>query len=108
MPVGERGEGLSGGQRQAIAVARALLLSPNIVILDEPTSSMDTRTEDAFKKRFEKVLSHQTLVLITHRASLLSMVDRLIVLAHGRVVADGPRPQVLDALAGGRVTSSRS
>lgn len=107
LPVGERGEGLSGGQRQAIAVARALLLNPNIVILDEPTSSMDTRTEEAFKNRFLKVLSHQTLVLITHRASLLSMIDRLIVLDGGRVVAEGPRQAVLDALAGGRVTAPK-
>lgn len=107
LPVGERGEGLSGGQRQAIAVARALLLNPNIVILDEPTSSMDTRTEDAFKSQFADVLDHQTLILITHRASLLSMVDRLIVLDGGRVVADGPRQSVLDALAGGRVAAPK-
>ena len=107
LPVGERGEGLSGGQRQAIAVARALLLNPNIVILDEPTSSMDTRTEEAFKSQFASVLDHQTLILITHRASLLSMVDRLIVLDGGRVVADGPRQSVLDALAGGRVATPK-
>ncbi len=67
---------------------------------------MDTRTEEAFKKRFEKVLTHQTLLLITHRASLLNLVDRLIVLDGGRVVADGPRQSVLDALAGGRVAAS--
>ncbi len=108
LPVGERGEGLSGGQRQAIAVARALLLNPNIVILDEPTSSMDTRTEEAFKTRFENILSHQTLVLITHRASLLTLIDRLLVLDGGRVVADGPREAVLEALAGGRVTAPKS
>jgi ATP-binding cassette subfamily C protein LapB len=107
LPVGERGEGLSGGQRQAIALARAILLNPNIVILDEPTSSMDTRTEEAFRSRFQNVLAHQTLVLITHRASLLNMVDRLIVLDAGRVVADGPRETVLEALAGGRVTTKR-
>ena len=108
LPVGERGEGLSGGQRQAIALARAILLNPNIVILDEPTSSMDTRTEEAFRSRFQNVLTHQTLVLITHRASLLTMVDRLIVLDAGRVVADGPREAVLEALAGGRVTTKRT
>jgi ATP-binding cassette subfamily C protein LapB len=108
LPVGERGEGLSGGQRQAIALARAILLNPNIVILDEPTSSMDTRTEEAFRSRFQSVLTHQTLVLITHRASLLTMIDRLIVLDAGRVVADGPREAVLEALAGGRVTTKRT
>ncbi len=105
LPVGERGEGLSGGQRQAIAVARAILLNPNIIILDEPTSSMDTRTEEGFKKRFQAILGPQTLILITHRASLLTMVDRLIVLDDGRVVADGPRQAVLDALAGGRIAA---
>ena len=70
-------------------------------------SSMDTRTEEAFKSQFANVLDHQTLILITHRASLLSMVDRLIVLDGGRVVADGPRQAVLDALAGGRVAAPK-
>jgi ATP-binding cassette subfamily C protein LapB len=103
MPIGERGEGLSGGQRQSVAIARALLQDPRLIILDESTSSMDTRGEAAFKSRLTEILDGRTLVLITHRASLLGMVDRLVVLDNGRVVADGPREDVMNALAGGKL-----
>ncbi|MEZ5863137.1 MAG: type I secretion system permease/ATPase [Geminicoccaceae bacterium] len=103
MPVGERGELLSGGQRQAIALARALLLDPPILILDEPTSAMDNGAESRFKTRLGEELAGRTLLLVTHRASLLGLVDRLIVLDGGRVVADGPRDQVLKALAAGQI-----
>ena len=89
--VGERGEALSGGQRQAVAIARALLLEPPILVLDEPTSFMDNAAESRFKARLAAELDGRTLVLITHRISLLTLVDRLIVLDAGRVVADGPR-----------------
>lgn len=107
MLIGERGEGLSGGQRQAVAIARALLQNPTLIMLDESTSSMDTRGEAAFKARLTEILPGRTLILITHRASLLSMVDRLIVLDRGRVVADGPRQQVIDALAGGKLQATK-
>jgi ATP-binding cassette subfamily C protein LapB len=103
MPVGERGELLSGGQRQAIALARALLLDPPILILDEPTSAMDNGAESRFKTRLGEELAGRTLLLVTHRASLLGLVDRLIVLDGGRLVADGPRDQVLKALAAGQI-----
>ena len=103
LPVGERGEALSGGQRQAIAIARAELLSPPILVLDEPSSAMDNRSEELFKARLAPQLEGRTLVLITHRASLLALVDRLIVMDQGRVVADGPKDQVLAALAGRRL-----
>ena len=89
--VGERGERLSGGQRQAVAVARALLLDPPILVLDEPSSAMDNGAEGRLKQRLEQILPGKTLLLVTHRASLLSLVDRLIVLDGGRVVADGPQ-----------------
>jgi ATP-binding cassette, subfamily C, bacterial LapB len=101
--VGERGEALSGGQRQAVAVARALLLDPPILVLDEPTSAMDNGAEGRLKARLGEVLDGRTLVLVTHRASLLSLVDRLIVLDGGVVVTDGPKDQVLKALASGQV-----
>lgn len=104
LQIGERGEGLSGGQRQAIAIARALIHDPPLLIFDEPTSSMDTRGEDALKTRLGEILTDRTLILVTHRASLLSLVDRLIVFDGGRIVADGPRQGVIDALAGGKVT----
>jgi ATP-binding cassette subfamily C protein LapB len=106
MPVGERGAALSGGQRQSVAVARAMLLKPAIYILDEPTNAMDNSTEEAFKDRFAKQLSSNTLILVTHRASLLTLVDRLIVLDGGHIVADGPKQQVLDALKQGQIKVS--
>ena len=106
MVVGERGEALSGGQRQAMAIARALLLEPPILVLDEPTSFMDNAAESRFKARLAAELGGRTLLLITHRASLLSLVDRLIVLDAGRVVADGPREEVLRLLADGQPRGS--
>jgi ATP-binding cassette, subfamily C, bacterial LapB len=101
--VGERGESLSGGQRQAVAVARALLLDPPILVLDEPTSAMDNGAENRLKQRLAQILAGKTLVLVTHRASVLSLVDRLIVLDGGKVVADGVKDEVLKALAAGRI-----
>jgi len=103
LQVGERGMSLSGGQRQAVVVARALVLDPPIVVLDEPTSHMDNSTEAAMKERLEPVLAGKTVVLITHRSSMLSLVDRLIVLDRGKVVADGPKDEVVQALKGGRI-----
>ncbi|SOZ10797.1 type I secretion system permease/ATPase [Cupriavidus taiwanensis] len=98
--LGERGEGLSGGQRQAIAIARAELLQPPVLLLDEPSSAMDNRSEEQFKARLAAALAERTLLLVTHRGSLLSLVDRLIVMDQGRIVADGPKAEVLNALAG--------
>lgn len=108
MPVGERGEGLSGGQRQAIAIARALLLDPAILLLDEPSNSMDNTTEEQLKQRLGEVVKDKTLILVTHRASLLSFVDRLIVLDDGKLIADGPKEDVLEALKQGRLRPVRS
>ncbi len=104
--IGERGEGLSGGQRQAIALARALLLDPPILILDEPTSAMDPGSENRFKARLGQVIKDKTVLLITHRASMLPLVDRLIVMGDGKVLADGPRDQVLNSLKDGEIRSS--
>ena len=106
LPVGERGSALSGGQRQSIAVARALLLSPPIYIMDEPTNSMDNSTEEAFKQSFTKLLSTQTLILVTHKSSLLTLVDRLIVMDGSIIVADGPKAKVLEALKQGQIKVS--
>ncbi|MEZ0247125.1 MAG: type I secretion system permease/ATPase [Methylophilaceae bacterium] len=103
MPVGERGEGLSGGQRQSIAVARALLLDPVMMILDEPSNSLDNRSEENLKARLGQHLEGKTLLLVTHRASMLSLVNRLIVVDGGRIIADGPKEQVLEALSGGKL-----
>jgi ATP-binding cassette subfamily C protein LapB len=106
LQVGERGQALSGGQRQAIALARALIHDPTIMILDEPTSSMDNRSEEQFKAKLQRILADKTLILITHRASLLSLVDRLIVVDAGRVVADGSKDKVLGALSSGKIRTA--
>jgi len=106
MPTGENGRYLSGGQRQSVAVARALLLNPPILVLDEPTSSMDNSTENTFKTRLGEIVPGKTLLLVTHRNSMLSLVDRLIVLDRGKVVADGPKAGVLDALMKGRIRAN--
>jgi ATP-binding cassette subfamily C protein LapB len=101
--VGERGERLSGGQRQAIALARAFVRDPSIALLDEPTSAMDQGTEEMIKRRLAHALNGKSLVLITHRPSLLNLVDRLIVLDRGRVIADGPRDTVIKSLMQGQL-----
>lgn len=101
--VGERGEMLSGGQRQSVAIARALLLDPPILVLDEPTSAMDNGAENRFVQRVGRELVGRTLLLVTHRASLLVLVERLIVMDGGRIVADGPKEKVLKALAAGQI-----
>ncbi|TCS98257.1 ATP-binding cassette subfamily C protein LapB [Tepidimonas ignava] len=103
MVVGERGESLSGGQRQGVAIARALVHDPTILLMDEPTASMDHSTEETVKARLKQHLAGKTLVLVTHRTSLLDLVDRLIVLDAGRVVADGPKDLVVQALREGRI-----
>lgn len=107
MLIGERGESLSGGQRQAVAIARAILNDPPILLLDEPTASMDHQSEDRIKQYFKKLAEHKTMLLITHRMSLLELVDRIIVLDQGRIVADGPKQQVIEALQQGRIAQAR-
>lgn len=101
--VGERGQQLSGGQRQTVLLARALLLDPQILLLDEPTSAMDNTSEEVLRSRLHTWTQGKTLVLITHRSSMLSLVDRLVVLDNGHIVADGPKEAVIDALRKGRV-----
>jgi ATP-binding cassette subfamily C protein LapB len=107
MQVGERGMSLSGGQRQAVTLARALLLDPPVLLMDEPTSSMDNTSEDAIKKALAPVISNKTLLMVTHRASLLSLVDRLIIVDNGRIIADGPKENVMSALKKGQIHANR-
>ncbi len=103
MLVGERGESLSGGQRQGVSIARAVINDPAVLLLDEPTSSMDHSSEEDIKRRLADFSKGRTLVLISHRTSLLELVDRIIVMDAGRVVADGPKEQVVQALRQGRI-----
>ncbi|MFO7648265.1 MULTISPECIES: type I secretion system permease/ATPase [Halomonas] len=103
LQVGERGQALSGGQRQAVAIARALVHDPRILLLDEPTSSMDHASEEAFKANLKEYAHGKTVIVVTHRTSLLSLVDRIIVIDAGKVVADGPRDKVVEALRKGQI-----
>jgi len=103
MAIGERGESLSGGQRQAVGIARAVLNDSPILLLDEPSSAMDHQSEDLLKARLRRFTTGKTVVLVTHRTALLDLVDRLIVLDNGQIMADGPKSQVVEALQGGRI-----
>ena len=103
MLIGERGESLSGGQRQEVAIARAVLMEPPVLIFDEPTSAMDFTTENGFKERLKRYAAHKTVVIVTHRTSLIDLATRIIVVDSGRIVADGPREQVVEALQSGRI-----
>ena len=96
--VGERGDRLSGGQRQLVAIGRALLARPRLLLLDEPSSMIDPATEQKLIARL-RALTDTTIVLVTHRMAMLALIDRLIVMDRGRVVADGPRDEVLKALS---------
>ena len=96
--VGERGDRLSGGQRQIVAIARALLTRPRLLLLDEPSSMIDPGNEQKLISRLRS-LGDTTIVLVTHRMAMLALVDRLVVMDRGRVVADGRRDDVLRALS---------
>ena len=103
LQVGERGQALSGGQRQAVAIARALVHDPQILLLDEPTSAMDHASEEVFKASLKAYAHGKTMVVVTHRTSLLSLVHRIVVIDAGKVVADGPRDKVVEALRKGQI-----
>ena len=107
LKVGERGAGLSGGQRQAIALARSLLHKPNILLLDEPSNSMDNASEEHLRAQLEHFIEGRTMLLVTHKVSLLGLVDRIIVVDGGHIVADGPKDTVLEALRQGRLQVRR-
>ncbi|MGF1770682.1 type I secretion system permease/ATPase [Vibrio wakamikoensis] len=104
--VGEGGLLLSGGQRQAVAIARAFLARPPILIMDEPTSSMDNRSELHIKTQLKQLKESETLLLITHKTSMLDVVDRVIVMEKGTIIADGPKAQVLSDLRQGKVKAA--
>jgi len=100
LAVGEMGGLLSGGQRQLVALARCLVTRPQILLMDEPTSSMDAQSEMAFLRQLKEAAGTRTLVMVTHRPAVLELVDRVVVVDQGRIVLDGPKAQVLAALSG--------
>jgi ATP-binding cassette subfamily C protein LapB len=102
LPVGEGGSLLSGGQRQLVALARCLVTRPRILLMDEPTSSMDAQSEVAFLRQLRQAAQECTLVMVTHRPAVLELVARIVVVDAGRVVMDGPKDQVLAALSGAK------
>lgn len=108
MQVGERGQQLSGGQKQMVALARALINDPPILLFDEPTASLDFSAENQFSRNLKQIIQGKTLITITHRTSLLNLVERIIVFDKGRLVADGPKDQVLEALRHGQVGKNAS
>jgi len=103
MLVSERGDSLSGGQRKSVGLARAVIHDPPILLMDEPTGSMDHSTEAHVQKKLEAFAKGRTAIIVTHRTSLLEMVDRILVIDSAKIVADGPRQSVIDALRQGRI-----
>ncbi|ARC93878.1 ABC transporter [Vibrio coralliilyticus] len=104
--VGEGGLLLSGGQRQAVTIARAFLGRPPVLLMDEPTSAMDNRSEMHIKQQLAQLKPSETLILITHKTSMLDVVDRVIVMEKGCVIADGPKTEVLNSLKQGKVRAA--
>lgn len=99
--VGERGENLSGGQRQAIAIARALLYDPPILLLDEPTASIDPGSERRLYTHLKEIIKGKTILLVTHKSAVLGLVDKLILMDRGKIIANGPRDEVIAKLQSG-------
>jgi len=106
LQVGEGGGNLSVGQRHLVAMARAIVHDPSILILDEPTTGLDIGLEKALVNKMAQIVEEKTLLVITHRFTALDLVDRVIVLSDGKIVADGPKDKVLAALQGKKVAKS--
>lgn len=105
--VGEGGKALSRGQRQAVALARAILNDPQILLLDEPTASLDARAEKLFMQSMAQTSKDRTLLLITHKMDLLKLVDRILVFDKGHLVADGPKSVILEQLKKGTLNVAK-
>jgi ATP-binding cassette subfamily C protein LapB len=100
MRIEEAGANLSGGERQAVTIARALVHDPDVLIFDEPTSAMDNHTERRFKERLKSMIEDKTMILVTHKTSMLDLVDRIVVMDRGKIIADGPRDEIFMQLTG--------
>jgi ATP-binding cassette subfamily C protein LapB len=106
MPLGRGGDGISGGQKQCVALARLLLKNHKVVMMDEPTNGLDNRTEQTVLHNMRNMFKTSTLIIITHRPALLELVDRVIVVDNGHIVADGPKDQILGRLSGAGIQTS--
>ncbi|EZI34100.1 type I secretion system permease/ATPase [Pantoea agglomerans] len=106
MPVSERGENFSGGQKQAIALARAILSNPDVLLLDEPTSGMDMGSERTILQALIPAMEGRTVIIVTHRPAVLKYVDRVIVMDEGIKVADGPREEIIGLLNSGKIPAA--
>jgi len=106
LQVGEGGISLSRGQRQAVALARTILNDPQILLLDEPTASLDARAEKQFINSMKQTIKDRSMLLITHKMHLLQLVDRIIIVDNGKIVADGPKENVLEKLASGQYATA--
>lgn len=102
MSVAERGLGLSGGQRQSVGIARALVEDPEILLLDEPSNAMDQTSEQYLIDNLKSYIEGKTMLMVTQKLSTLVLTQRLIVMHNGVVVQDGARDDVLKALSGGQ------
>ena len=109
LPVGERGSRLSGGQRSLLVLARALVSPSRLLFLDEPTGSMDTQTETYFIQHLKTALKpDQSLIVSTHRHNMLTILNRLIVIDGGRIIADGPRDEVMKTLTAAAASAPKA
>jgi ATP-binding cassette subfamily C protein LapB len=108
LKLADRGEGLSGGQRQSIALARALAGKPPVLVFDEPTSAMDAQTESALLQRLDAEIEGRTAVMITHRPPLLALVDRVMVVDAGKIVMNGPRDEVMKQITRPQAAAPRA
>lgn len=106
LKVNEGGSSLSGGQRQSIGVARALLLEAPIYLFDEPTNAMDAKTEQLMINRLLQGTLNSTTIVVTHKMSLLQLTDRLMVMENGKLIADGAKQTVLEALKTGKINKT--
>ena len=98
LQLSDGGKGLSGGQRQSIALARAIVHKPTHFILDEPTSAMDMNAENIFISQMGSIMQDSTMLIVTHRMPLLNLVDRIIVMNEGQIVEDGPKEEIINKL----------
>jgi ATP-binding cassette subfamily C protein LapB len=101
MPIGERGQGLSGGQKQSIGIARAFLVDSPIMLMDEPSNAMDQITEAKLLTSLKRNLQNKTSLIVTQKMTILKIVDRVIVMNEGRIFVDAPKEDALKKLQGG-------